>query len=550
MLYKLLISDLAVISQAELTLDSGFNVFTGETGAGKSLIVDSLNLVLGERGSRELIRTGGKCARVQALFYLDDETKKAVENISGSFEGNELLLSRELYPDGRNVCKINGSLTTVAGLKSIGSLLVDIHGQHDGQNLLSKAFHRHYVDDFAKNQKELEEYKKLYNKNRETEKELDLMIADEAEKAKRLDILKHWADEIESANLTEGEDEQLAARRRIIHNSEKLQMAVSAAYNILYGGDETAISALSAAVAEVQKVAEMDSSLSPVADGLSEVLYKIEDLSRELASYGEGLDFDPSELAEIEERLDLIFRLKTKYGGTIEEIIKHGENARREAGEIEMSGERAEKLKSLLSQLNEELVKAAKKLTDTRKKAATELEKRVLHELSFLDMEKVLFSIPVNQAEFGPEGTDDIEFLISTNPSEPLKPLIKIASGGEMSRICLALKTVLSGADKVSTMVFDEIDSGISGKTAEKAGRKMKELGRGKQVICITHLPQIAALADSHYLIKKTLSGNAFETDVTLLDMEGRTKEVARIISGKNISENAIKTAFEMIKNS
>ncbi len=550
MLYKLLISDVAVISQAEVNLDFGFNVLTGETGAGKSLIVDSLNFVLGERGSRELIRYGEKRAKVEALFCLDDETKTTLEAICCSIDGNELLLSRELFADGRNVCKINGSLTTVSGLKDIGNMLVNIHGQHDGQRLLSKAHHRDYIDSYAANTKELENYKKLYSEITKAESELIKIKSDESEKMKRLDILNYWADEINNANLTEGEDETLTAKRQVMRNSEKLKSSVSTAYNILYGADEAVCSALSTAFSEVKKAADMDSSLSEILDSLSDTLYKIEDCSRELADYGESLEYDPSQLSEVEERLDLIYKLRMKYGNTIEEIIKYGENAEKEASEIEMSTQRAKELEAFIENKRAELSDAAEKLTKTREKAAGDMEKKVLSELSYLDMEKVKFSVSVKQTEYSSHGADDVEFLISTNPSQPLNSLAKIASGGEMSRICLAIKTVLSDSDNVTTMVFDEIDTGISGKAAEKAGRKMKQLGERRQVICITHLPQIAALADNHYLIKKTLSGNTFMADVQLLDIDGRTKEVARIISGESISENAIKTAHEMIENS
>ena len=550
MLYKLLISDVAVISQAEVNLDFGFNVLTGETGAGKSLIVDSLNFVLGERGSRELIRYGEKRAKVEALFCLDDETKTTLEAICGSIDGDELLLSRELFADGRNVCKINGSLTTVSGLKDIGNILVNIHGQHDGQRLLSKAHHRDYIDSYAANTKELENYKKLYSEITKAESELIKIKTDESEKMKRLDILNYWADEINNANLTEGEDETLTAKRQVMRNSEKLKSSVSIAYNILYGEDEAVCSTLSTAFSEIKKAADMDSSLSEILDSLSDALYKIEDCSRELADYGESLEYDPSQLSEVEERLDLIYKLRIKYGNTIEEIIKYGENAEKEASEIEMSTERAKELEAFIENKRAELSDAAEKLTKTREKAAGDMEKKVLSELSYLDMEKVKFSVSVKQTEYSSHGADDVEFLISTNPSQPLNSLAKIASGGEMSRICLAIKTVLSDSDNVTTMVFDEIDTGISGKAAEKAGRKMKQLGGRRQVICITHLPQIAALADNHYLIKKTLSGKTFMADVQLLDIDGRTKEVARIISGESISENAIKTAHEMIENS
>lgn len=549
MLSQLIISNVAVISKSELSLSQGFNVLTGETGAGKSLIIDSLNMVLGERGNRELIRHGEKKAKVEALFYLSEEEKRVLEEEIGSFEGNDFIVSREIFEDGRNVCKINGEMATVARLREISRHLVNIHGQNDGQKLLNRANHVDYVDKYAGDGVLLEEYKRLYKQCGEIKKELEELGRDEGEKLRRLDSLRFWLDEIDGADLLPGEEEELSERHKIIKNSEKLKMSVMLANECIYGGEQSAYTYLSSAVRHLTEAAGYDSALSEKLDELSEVLYKVEDIGRELSYYGDGMEFDMEELGEIEDRLYLIQKLKSKYGGTIEEVLKYADTIREEIKTIEFSGEREKELLKELEEKQKLMQIAADKLSEKRMEAAKKISSGVMEELKFLDMEKVSFEVAVEKVDAGAMGQDRVEFLVSTNPSEPMKALTTVASGGEMSRICLAIKSVLSDADGVETLVFDEIDTGVSGKAAGKIASKLRSLGDKKQVICITHLPQLASKAQSHYLIEKTFSENSFEANVRLLNNEERVLEVARIISGDDISESAKKAAEEMIKN-
>lgn len=547
MLTQLIISNVAVISHAEITLFDGFNVFTGETGAGKSLIIDSINMLLGERGQKELIRFGEKKAGAEALFTVSYEVKKLAEEIIGEFEGNEITISRELYEDGRNVCKINGSLSTVSGLKQIAPLLINIHGQHDGQKLLDKNSHMGYIDSLAKNRGLLEEYKKCYDERKHISAELEELKRLKGESLKKLDLLKYWVEEIDSADLKPGEEEELSARREIMRNSEALRSGAAEAYAAIYGGENTAYELLSGAAARLEDCVRFDGALEGISSELSEALYGMEDAARELSSYLEGLDFDPAELDETEERLDLIHRLTLKYGGSVDEVLKYADNAREEIDKIEFSDIHEKNLSEKLEKADKELAELSEKLSENRKKAAEKMRAGVLKTLKELDMGNVRFEAKCEKTELTSTGADKIEFLVATSEAQPLKPLQNIASGGEMSRICLAIKTVLSDADKVPTLIFDEIDTGVSGRAAQKIGDKMKSLGEEKQVISITHLPQIAAEAKHHFLIRKELCGKDFETSVKELDKNGRTEEIARIISGDSISDSARAAAREML---
>lgn len=549
MLTELVISNVAVISHAEIMLYDGFNVFTGETGAGKSLIIDSINMLLGERGQKELIRFGEKKAGAEALFTVSDEVKKLAEEIIGEFVGNEITISRELYEDGRNVCRINGALSTVSGLKQIAPLLINIHGQHDGQKLLDRSSHIVYIDSLAKNRELLEEYREAFEKRKKLASELQELRDSKSESLKKLDLLKFWVEEIDAADLKPGEEEELTARRDIMRNSETLRSGAAEAYSALYGGENTAYELLSSAAARLGDCVLFDNALEGISSELSEALYGVEDAARELSSYLEGLDFDPAELAETEERLDLIRKLLTKYGSTVEEVLKYADDAREEIDKIEFSDVHEQKLEEDIKKANEKVYKLAGKISDRRKKAAEKLCAGVLKTLKELDMGNVRFEAKCEKTELTATGADKIEFLVATSSSQPLKPLQNIASGGEMSRICLAIKTVLSDADKVPTLIFDEIDTGVSGRAAQKIGDKMKSLGKEKQVISITHLPQIAAAAKHHYLIEKKLRGKDFETNVKLLGRDGRTEEIARIISGDSITDSARAAADEMLKS-
>ncbi|MBQ7718710.1 MAG: DNA repair protein RecN [Clostridia bacterium] len=543
MLSQIVISNIAVIEHCEVNMNKSFNVLTGETGAGKSLIIDSLNMVLGERGNRELIRHGAKSAKVEALFYLEGDALNAVSETVDGIEGGELLLCRELFDDGRNVCKINGSLATVATLREVGKLIVNIHGQHDGQKLLNQANHIDYLDKYAKNTEISDKYKKLYDEKRNLEKQLAEITTGELERQQRLDILKHWSNEIETAALREGEDEELTDKRDKMRNYEKLRSAVIAAYEALYASDGAAFERLSDASSNIEAASSYDRELEPLSEEVKDALYKIEDASRELSAYCDSMEYDPSELEYITDRLDLIFRLKSKYGQSIGEILEYQKKCDEEIAFLENAEENASEIQKCLDIIEGEIKKAAEELTKTRQNAAQNICKAVQNELSDLDMQKVKFDINIEEIQYSPNGCDRVEFMISTNPSEPLKPLHKIASGGEMSRICLALKTVLSDEDTVPTLVFDEIDTGVSGRAAQRIGEKMKKLGAKKQIISITHLPQIASLADSHYLIQK----NDFSTTVTLLERSSRIDEIARIISGSDITETAKSAAEEML---
>ena len=548
MLSQLNITNIAVISHAEISLNSGFSVFSGETGAGKSLIIDSLNMVLGERGNRELLRFGEKKALVEAVFSISDTEKYRLSEIIGDFDGRELLISREMHDDGRNICKINGMLSTVSGLRAIAPYLINIHGQHDGQKLLTQSSHITFVDALAKNHTILEEYKQIYDNLKTTKDELSNLQNGKAEKLKRLDILKFWAEEIEKANLSIGEDEELEQKRKLMRFSEKLRESTANAYSVLYGGEQTAYEALSCAADLLNNAAELDTSLSSVADTISDALYKAEDAAHSLLSYADSLDFDPSELTEVEERLELIYKLKSKYGNSIKEIIEYAENCRAEAEEIEFSDKKENELKEKIITLSEKLQKTAQRLSESRKTAADNLSKNTCAVLEELDMKNVTFSVKTEIGEYTQQGRDIIEFQVSTNASQPLKPLQSIASGGEMSRICLAIKTVLSDADDVQTLIFDEIDSGVSGRAAQKIGEKMRALGKQKQIISITHLPQIASQCNNHYLIEKASDGISVKTSVSLLDTDGRINEIARMISGREITENSRTAALEMLK--
>ena len=548
MLSQLTISNIAVISNCEITLSGGFNVLTGETGAGKSLIIDSLNMVLGHRGNRELIRHGEKKARVEAVFFLSDAEKVQTENEIGEFEGNDLILSREIFDDGRNICKINGETATVSKLKSVSEILVNIHGQNDGQKLLSKANHIEFLDAFSENSELLSEYKAVYNRIKSAEKELSLIQTDESEKLKRLDMLRFWLDEIDKADLVPSEEEELTAKLKVIRNAEKLKRDIINAHEGLYG-DNSVYSYLSNVCDLMNSASNCDEELKPFYDELSDILYRVQDISREISYYGSGLDFDGSELSDIEERLYLIQKLKTKYGSSIDEVLSYADSLREEIKTIEFSGERAQELNLQIEKDTKTLENYAAKLSEKRKKSAEIIDKSVKEELSYLDMEKVNFSVSITEGELSGNGRDKVEFLIATNPSEPLKPLTSVASGGEMSRVCLAIKTVLSDADSAGSLIFDEIDSGVSGKAAEKIGLKLKKLGEHKQVICITHLPQIAAKGTSHFLIEKHLVGDSFNTDVNIIEGDERISEIARIISGETVSETAKETAREMLEN-
>ncbi len=540
MLCRLAISNVAVIDKAEITLSEGFAVLTGETGAGKSLIIDAINMVLGGRMPRDIIRAGEKCAVAEAAFFgkhpMADET-------------DMLLLRRELYADGRNLCSINGQMVTVAGLREAGETLLSLHGQHDTEKLMHRGTHLTLLDAFAKCEKEREDYQALYKARQALLSEIEKLETDDGEKLKRLDMLSFWIDEIENAAPSVGEDTELEEKREYLRHSEKIRTSAMRAYAALCGEEGAARDYLSEAAKALDAVSTYDARLSSAAESVRNALFEAEEVAGILMDIGEE-ETDGEALEEAESRLDILNKLKSKYGGSIEAVLSQLDTFRQERDEIETADERLEKCRRELEKTEEKLEKAADTLSGKRQKAAEKLSKMVEEELSALDMEKVRFSVNTEKKEYGETGADMVEFFISTNPAEALKPLSKIASGGELSRICLALQTALADEAEAdgATMIFDEIDTGISGRAAGKVGEKMRALAKTRQVLCVTHLPQIAAKADAQFKIDKMDTNGGFSTVVTPLDREGRIREIARMISGDDVTEKTLETAEEMLR--
>lgn len=549
MLSRLHIENIAVIENADLELQDGFNVLTGETGAGKSILIDSINLALGERVSKDIVRAGASSAHVSALFT--GLSKQASEMVSslGYDCGDELLIQRDISADGRGSCRISGRPATVSIVRSIGRLLVNIHGQHDNQALLSPEKHVYYLDKFAGIDELLYEYSAAYQEVKRISAELQSIQTDEAMKERRIDLLNYQINEIESADLKPNEEEELSARKLRIINAEKIASAVSGAYAALSGDDETpgAQELLATADSELDNVVDVLPEIKELAGRIKSLVYEIEDCADELRRYTGDEDYSPQELDAIEERLDTIFRLKRKYGGSIAAIQDYLKKCKAELENIETSDERAQKLSKELTEAKSKLLKLASTISAKRHAAAKILSSKIKQELSFLDMPQVEFSVHFEPLrEPSPNGMDNIEFMISANPGSPARPLAKIASGGEISRIMLAIKTVLADTDNIDTLIFDEIDTGVSGRAALKIGKKLKEVAANRQVICVTHLAQIAAQADRHILIEKQVKDNNTFTYLKTLDYDGRKKELARII-GAEVTEKTLQTAAEML---
>lgn len=551
MLNHLSIKNVAVIDKLEVDLNRGMSVLTGETGAGKSIIIDSINMILGDRANKELVRFGEEKAVVQAVFEANRTAVSILEENDIETEDNQIIISRRVTSDGKSSARVNGTVVTLALLRDVAGCLINIHGQHDNQALLTPQKHINFLDDYSGNAELIADYRSVYTKMRDTEKKLKSLEMDEKEKAQRIDLLEYQVKEIRSAKLTVGEDDDLKAQRDIAANAEKIKSAVNTAYENLYENESapSAYDSLSMAADALSETAELNPKIKEVYDTITEAVYSLEDAAHELKAFGESVDFDEGALNEIEERLELISRLKRKYGNTIPEILRFLENAEKELETIKLSDEKTEELNTELSALEEKLRGAGERLSNARKKAATELEGKIESSLHELNMEKARFCVKVEKSEeFFAGGMDRAEFLISANPGEPLKPLVKIASGGELSRVMLAIKSILAGSDEVDTLIFDEIDTGVSGSAAIKIAKKLAQIAKTKQVICITHLPQLTAAADTHYLISKNTDGPLASTSLTELDGEGRETELARIIDG-NTSELAALHAREMLKN-
>lgn len=553
MLSNLKISNIAIIKEAVIDFDNGLNVLTGETGAGKSIIIDAINAILGERTSRELIRTGSNYAEVSAFFENINSDVISVLNEFGieNEEDNSLLVSRKISLDGKNTCKINGASVTVSMLKKIGQALINVHGQMDNHNLLNEELHYTYIDSFAENNEILEEYINAYNDYCACKKRFDNLIVNESEKARKIDLLSYQIKEIEDAYVKIGEWAELEKRKKVLQNAEQLLALVNNAVEIINGNDNFSGVAdmLNSASNSLVKASAYDETLNNVSDVISEMSYNIADCASELNSFLYSLDIDPNELDIIEERLDVLFRLSKKYGQNETEILEFLENAQKELEEITFSDKLKEELEIELNEKYEIMDKASRKLSANRQKFGENFIENVKNELSFLDMASISFKIVQNRKTFDETGADEIYFLISANAGEEPKPLSKIASGGELSRIMLAIKNVLASKDNIQTLIFDEVDTGVSGRAAQKIGIKLKEVSKNRQVLCVTHLAQIACFADNHFLISKSESENKTYTKVENLDKNGRIHELARIIGGIESSQLSLNTAAEMIEN-
>ena len=550
MLAQLFIRNIAVIEKASIDLEKGFTVLTGETGAGKSIIIDAIHAVLGERTSKELVRTGTDSASVSALFTgLDEDTLSLVDQLSlPREEDGSLLIQRDIRLEGRSTCKINGAPATVSMLKQLGPRLVTIHGQHESYELLSPEVHMEYLDSFAGLESLLAEYQAAYRTLRETQRQLEALQTDEGEKARLSDLLHYQIDEIEAANVRVGEREELEAQRELIRNSEKIASALELLRGLLSGDEESEglLAGISQAAAQAGRVAAYLPELAEASQKLQEAGYLLEDVDAIL--HGTAVDFDPALQESIEERLDLLYKLGLKYGGSEEKILEYLEDCRIRLYQIEFSDEERERLEAQYETQKTAAIALAKGLSEQRKAASKQFISQVKGELAFLNMPGIAFETEIQRVPLYHMGCDKLQFLVSANKGEPPKPMSKIASGGELSRIMLAIKTVLSGKDKVDTLIFDEVDTGISGAAANKVGQKLKQVSQNRQVLCITHLAQIAALADHHFLISKHVEGERTYTQVQGLDFEGRKREVARIIGGDQVTDLQLEMAGEMLK--
>ena len=552
MLAQLFINNIAVIERASIDLEKGFTVLTGETGAGKSIIIDAIHAILGERTSKELVRTGAQTASVSALFTeLDPELLAMLDQLSiPREEDGSLLVQRDIRLEGRSHCKLNGAPATVSMLKQLGPRLVTIHGQHESYELLSPDVHITYLDSFGGLEELLQTYQAAYRALRKTQRELEALQNDEGEKARLSDLLHYQIDEIEAANVQVGEREELESQREILRNHEKIAAGVAFLRNMLSGDEERegVLAELSQASTEAVRVASYFPELEDVSQKLQEAGFLLEDVDSILRTL--SIDFDPALQETIEERLDLLYKLGRKYGGSEEKILEFLETCRNRLHQIEFADEERERLEHQYETQKKQAIALAKQLSEKRREASGSFMRQVKQELSFLNMPGVTLEAEIQRVPLYSMGCDKIQFLVSANKGEPPKPLSKIASGGELSRIMLAIKTVLTGKDKVDTLIFDEVDTGISGAAANKVGQKLKQVSRNRQVLCITHLAQIAALADHQLLISKHVEGERTFTQVQELDFEGRKREVARIIGGEQVTDLQLQMAEEMLKSS
>ena len=549
MLSSLQIENVAVIQKANVHFEKGLNVLTGETGAGKSILIDSINAILGNRTSKDLVRTGAAKAVIRAAF--DDVPPAVLDSLEkAGYERSEALtLSREITAEGKSTCRINGMPATAAILRELCGGLININGQHDSVGLLNPARHEGILDAYAQNGAVYQEYYAVYRELIKVKKELDAIITDEGEKQRKIDLLSYQVQEIEDASLTAGEEETLAARRKVLANASTIRERISQSYALLSGGDDApgAVDLLGEASNAIDGAAQLDSGLSSAAGQLLDLYYTAKDLSADLIGRLEGYETNDAELDEIEQRLDLLYRLKRKYGDTVEDIIAFGQKAREELEQIQFSEQRHDQLQAEKLRLYGLAREKAEALTQTRLKAFDELNARITDTLQFLNMPGVRMTLHHARGPLASHGQDSVEFYISTNAGEAPKPLARIASGGELSRITLAIKNALADRDAVPTVIYDEIDSGVSGKAAGRIGEVLRQSARGHQILCITHTAQIAALADCHLLIQKNVTNDRTYTEIHPLDTEGRVEALARLISGDHVTELSRANAREML---
>ena len=548
MLNSLYIENIAVIEKTEVEFYSGLNILTGETGAGKSIVIDAINAVLGQRASKELIRSGEQSATVFASFSdINDIVKQKLEENSYPVD-DELVLSRTLSLSGKNTCRVNGRPANVSLLKELGLNLINIHGQHESYELFSPDTHITYIDNLANNQELLEEYKEKFSEYRKLKKELRDFLNSETDRERRIDILSYQVEELENADITEGETEALTEERRVLMNAEKTVASLHKAKSLLEGmGSDGALDILDDAVTALGKAVDMNPAVEPVFTRLNDLYYEARDINNDISEAIDDSEENPIRLEEIEERLDLLNKLSRKYGGTEAEMLEFLENARAELKTLTDFEANAEALSERVDEAEQKAKALADKLTASRDKASTDFEKRVKDEMTFLNMPNVELIVKREICALKEDGQDIIELLISANPGEAPKPVAKIASGGELSRMMLAIKTVLASADVIDTLIFDEVDTGVSGSAAQKVGLKLKEVSASRQVLCVTHQAQIAALADSHFLIKKNVSDGRTYTEISLLNYDGRLRELARILDGVNVTDTALAHAERLM---
>ena len=548
MLSTLHIENIAVIEQAEIAFDSGFNVLTGETGAGKSIVIDAISAILGERASREMIRTGAQKAFVSAIFSGVSELPWFAEN-QIPYEP-ELGISREIFADGKNSCRVSGKPVTVSTLRKLGVQLIQIHGQNDSQQLFDEATHIGYLDLYAHDEALLADYRQAYDKVSVVQQEIRRLSMDESEKLRLVETLKFQIDEIERAELQSGEEDELLERRKVLQNAEKLTDAMEAVVSALYG-DETsdgAAAMIANAAHALERVSRVSDEMRQLSGKLNDLMYTAQDIADELRDKKDDLTYSADELEQIEERLDTLHKLKRKYGGSVEDVIAFCEKAKRQLDEVEFASDRIEQLQKKLSALQTAMQEKGMALSAARKMAAEKLQAAISSELMQLDMPKIQFVCEFSTQQPQENGLDAVRFLMSANVGESLRPLSKVASGGELARIMLAMKNVLAAEDSVGTMIFDEVDAGVSGRAAQKVAYKLWTVAKGRQVLCVTHLPQIAAMADTEFTVEKRVENGRTYTSVLRLDVAGRRQELARLTGGSMITETTLAGAAELLR--